>query len=118
MATATAEKSSIQVELPKTEVSSQVPSVSEVDKSVILSLSRNNELFVTSSYIGVIDKKIEKKELSGLLTLLKNDSKSTDILIRADADTRYQYLVDVITEVKKNNFFTVKLVTDLDKDNA
>lgn len=106
------DRSSIEVQLPKAEISHTATASDTVDNTLIISISKDNEIFVTSSFLSMLDHQIKPTELSGLLEMLKKDSKTSDVFIRADANTKYQNLISVLNECKKGKYFNVKLVTD------
>ena len=106
------DKSSIEVQLPKSKTT-HVPITSQtVDNTLIISISKDDKIFITSSFLSMLDHQVAGNELVGLLTMLKSDSHTSDVFIRADANTKYQSIISVLDEVKKCNYFKVKLVTD------
>ncbi|UKA04593.1 ExbD/TolR family protein [Photobacterium damselae] len=106
------DRSSIEVQLPKAEISHTSTANDTVDNTLIISISKDNDIYITSSFLSMLDHKINASELSGLLEMLKKDSKTSDVFIRADANTRYQNLISVLNECKRGKYFNVKLVTD------
>ena len=107
------DRSSIEVQLPKAQTSHTISSPAQsVDNTLIISISKNAKIFITSSYLSMLDHEVKISELEGLLTMLKSDSHTSDVFIRADASTKYQNIITVLNEVKRGDYFKVKLVTD------
>ena len=110
------DRSSISVQLPKAEISHSASGNNAIDTTLIISIDNNGEVFATSSYLSILDRKINPADLRGLLELLTKDSQTSDVFIRADADTKYQTLISILSECKNSGHFNVKLVTDNTED--
>jgi biopolymer transport protein TolR len=99
MVTAPMLQTGIDVELPETKYVKEI----DPEDSVILSISKQGEIFYGSQAINFSD----------IRSQLKKDVKSTKeaIFLRADKDVKWNSIVSVIDEVRGAGFAEIKLVT-------
>jgi biopolymer transport protein ExbD len=92
----------ISLDLPK----SDTPTVSTPDNTLNVSINTRGGLF--------LDKKaVSKEELNAALTAAAAKSKQTPIHLRAERDTRYESVVEVMAMANRLGLSQLAFVTDL-----
>lgn len=92
----------ISLDLPK----SDTPTVSTPENTLNVSINSRGELF--------LDKKaVSKEELNTALTAAAAKSKQTPIHLRAERDTRYEAVVEVMAMANRLGLGQLAFVTDL-----
>ena len=92
----------IEVDLPKTE---SAP-VSGQFKPLIVSIDKNNELYITET-------KIDPKELIPKLENITKEKKDTRIFVKGDKSVSYGVIVEIMSLIHSAGFTKVALISDI-----
>ncbi len=92
----------IEVDLPKTE---SAP-VSGQFKPLVISINKNNEIFIFES-------KISKKKLVAKLNEITKEKKDTRIFVKGDKRVQYGVVVETMARIHKAGFTKVALISDI-----
>ncbi|MGR5557815.1 ExbD/TolR family protein [Vibrio fortis] len=104
--------SSINVNLPKLEVT-QDSTETHVDNSkIIITVGEDGSLFLTAPAVGYLDKPHSFKEAGKLIASAKSTTPNLDVIVRADGDTKYQTVASVMNLAKNAGVENVNLATD------
>lgn len=93
----------IEVDLPKTE---SAP-ISGHDKPVVISINKNNELYITET-------RIDPKELIPKLESITKENKNTRIFVQGDKSVSYGVIVETMSLIHSAGFTKVALRTDIE----
>lgn len=112
MATITISNSSIEVDLPKVDVSEKSPSGDSINDLLIITLKGSGDIYISSGELDVIDKKKSLYELNIAAAILFKNKPTTKVYLRADGEVNYKEVVNIMNQIKAQGFSKVHLVTD------
>ncbi len=93
------------VKLPKSG-----PSKMALEKSIILTITKNNEVFIVNKPVNLFD-------LKNILEKEAETNPNSGVVIKGEKNISYQDLINVLNIVKDSHIKKVGLATDINKNN-
>lgn len=103
--------SNIFVDIPKVAATGQQGEESVPD-TLIISLNQENDIYISSPYLGIMDKPSEITKLPVFVAALMKERPTTKVFLRSDGRLPYAEVANVMNTLKLSGADRINLVTE------
>lgn len=103
--------SSVEVNLPQTSIE-QAASEQNESSVVVVTIGKDEKLYLTNTGIGIVDELKTPKELVLELTTINSSQPNSKVFLKADRDSPYRLVMFGLELIKSSGFKDANLVSE------